>query len=175
MYKGQLEGFPEWVVNIMLDRQEEQGNKRDVSVFEEKNYSTKKWGGFDWAQTPEGDIWDKVTDGNFQPLADFHKVDVHTGKPLGATPIWALFSSDKNPMSRDWIKTILLFDQGERAVHGRYIVVLENYTSEYLIGNVYNWTYYDFMKPLEHEPVKLTRKEIAEKFNIDENFEFINE
>lgn len=173
-YTGQLEGFPEWVVSIMLDRQEEQGNKRDVSVFEEKNYSPKKYGGFDWTQTPEGGIWDKVTDGNFQPLADFYKVDVKTGKPLDGH-VWGLFSRDEDEPVCKWVKTVLLFDQGEKVMHGRYIVVLEQYTSEYLSGQEYNWTYYDFMKPLDPEPTKLTRKQIAEKFNIDENFELINE
>ena len=32
--KGQLEGFPKEIIARMLDCQEEQGNKRDVTVFE---------------------------------------------------------------------------------------------------------------------------------------------
>lgn len=36
-YKGELEGFPE-VVEKMLERQVEQGNKRDVSVFERSKF-----------------------------------------------------------------------------------------------------------------------------------------
>ena len=32
--KGELEGFPKEIISRMLDCQEEQGNPRDVSVFE---------------------------------------------------------------------------------------------------------------------------------------------
>jgi len=56
MYKGQLEGFPKEVVEKMLERQEEQGNERDVSVFEEG-----KFAGFYFEDTEEGRyFWDDV-------------------------------------------------------------------------------------------------------------------
>ena len=32
-YKGELKGFPHEVVEKMLDRQEEQGNERDVRLY----------------------------------------------------------------------------------------------------------------------------------------------
>lgn len=61
MYKGQLKGFPQEVVEKMLERQVEQGNKRDVSVFECNFYSSKKNGGFDWDKTIEKDgFWTDV-------------------------------------------------------------------------------------------------------------------
>ena len=60
-YKGQLEGFPEEVVDKMLERQVEQGNKRDVSVFEKVRLTGTHNGGFRWGNTPEGDIfWSDV-------------------------------------------------------------------------------------------------------------------
>lgn len=56
MYKVGLKGFPKEVVEKMLDRQEEQGDERDISVFERNKIS-----GFGWRQTIEGyDFWKRV-------------------------------------------------------------------------------------------------------------------
>ena len=63
--KGQLEGFPKEVIARMLDCQEEQGNKRDVTVFEETRASYFE--GLKWYQTEEGyDFWyEVITKENF--------------------------------------------------------------------------------------------------------------
>jgi hypothetical protein len=49
-YKGDLKGFPQEVVEWMLDQQEAQGNRRDVSVFEEGRMADKSEGGFNWGK-----------------------------------------------------------------------------------------------------------------------------
>lgn len=60
MYKGQLEGFPQEVVEKMLDEQEAQGNKRDVSVFEAA-VNSGAYDGFDWNDTVDGYyFWQRV-------------------------------------------------------------------------------------------------------------------
>ena len=60
-YKGEIKGFPQEVVEKMLDRQEEQGNPRDVTVFEVDPMTDKKRKGFNWDATREGfDFWDQV-------------------------------------------------------------------------------------------------------------------
>lgn len=60
-YKGELEGFPEEVVEAMLDYQEEQGNERDVTVFERDRGLGIDGGGFTWAVTVEGyGFWGEV-------------------------------------------------------------------------------------------------------------------
>jgi hypothetical protein len=60
-FKGQLIGFPEEVVNKMLDYQVKQGNKHDVTVFEDNSCSGKEDGGFRWRETPEGiKFWSRV-------------------------------------------------------------------------------------------------------------------
>ena len=51
-YKGELEGFPEEIVEKMLERQVEQGNVRDVSVFEKRKSQPKK--GFWFDESIEG-------------------------------------------------------------------------------------------------------------------------
>lgn len=60
-FKGQLEGFPEEVVEKMFERQVEQGNERNVEVFESVRSAPECWGGFNWIETNEGlDFWTKV-------------------------------------------------------------------------------------------------------------------
>ena len=62
-FKGQLQGFPPEVVEKMLERQVEQGNKRDVSVFEGWSCQSKDNGGFRWSDTIEGsNFWMQVID-----------------------------------------------------------------------------------------------------------------
>ena len=51
--KGELTGFPKEIIARMLECQEEQGNKRDVYVFEKYNSSAKAEDGFDWGKTEE--------------------------------------------------------------------------------------------------------------------------
>jgi hypothetical protein len=53
-YKGKIEGFPQHVVEALLDEQEKQGNKRDVKVFERKSIASQSQGGFAWKDTPQG-------------------------------------------------------------------------------------------------------------------------
>jgi hypothetical protein len=59
--KGELTGFPKEIIARMLECQEEQGNKRDVTVFEKYKCSAKTEGGFDWDKTKEKDVfWGEV-------------------------------------------------------------------------------------------------------------------
>lgn len=67
MYKGELKGFPKEVVDKMLERQVEQGNKKDISVFEIGAIFGVEEKGFTWEDSPEGHcFWSEVIlDGNF--------------------------------------------------------------------------------------------------------------
>jgi len=59
--KGNIEGFPKGIISLMLDYQEEQGNPRDVSVFERRAVARQPDKGFEWDYTQEGwDFWHKV-------------------------------------------------------------------------------------------------------------------
>lgn len=61
--KGDLIGFPKEIIARMLDCQEEQGNLRDVSIFESSKSTDLEPGGFDWHRTKEkGSFWYKVID-----------------------------------------------------------------------------------------------------------------
>lgn len=65
--KGDLKGFPKEIIARMLECQEEQGNPRDVSVFEKLIAAKQCNKGFEWDDTKEGwDFWhDVITNKNF--------------------------------------------------------------------------------------------------------------
>lgn len=59
--KGQLEGFPLEIIDKMIERQVEQGNKPDVTVFEKDVESEKDKGGFDWNYLVDSRIfWNEI-------------------------------------------------------------------------------------------------------------------
>ena len=55
--KGQLIDFPKEIIARILDYQEEQGNKRDVTVFEKSKFTPLEVGGFAWNRTKEKDVF----------------------------------------------------------------------------------------------------------------------
>ena len=79
--KGDLKGFPKEIIAKMLDYQEEQGNPRDVSVFEEDFWVPMSIKGFDWDNTKDGfDFWEQVIlERNFDLFfKKYPKQDVHS-------------------------------------------------------------------------------------------------
>lgn len=60
--RGDIAGFPIEVVELMLIRQQEQGNPRDVNVFINDREAARKEGGFSWDETPE---WNEYIDTSF--------------------------------------------------------------------------------------------------------------
>lgn len=56
-----IKGFPIEVVEKMLDRQKEQGNKENVQIFQRNKSASDNIGGFTWSESPEGhDFWHSV-------------------------------------------------------------------------------------------------------------------
>lgn len=63
MYKNQLKGVPQEIIDKMLERQVEQGNKKDASVFDNDIMKSKNSNGFSWIETIEGHtFWQDVLD-----------------------------------------------------------------------------------------------------------------
>ena len=59
--KGDLIGFPKEIIARMLETQEEQWGKIDVSVFEKDKTAGEPTKGFVWSKTKEGyDFWNTV-------------------------------------------------------------------------------------------------------------------
>ena len=60
-YGGEISDFPIEIVERMLECQVEQGNPRDVSMFEKCKGRGRMWYGFDWGNTNDGkDFWNDV-------------------------------------------------------------------------------------------------------------------
>lgn len=56
-----IKDFPARVVELMLRKQVEQGNKEDISVFQRKCDASLIEGGFNWSRTVEGTpFWSKI-------------------------------------------------------------------------------------------------------------------
>lgn len=51
---GELRGVPDCVVKMMLEEQVKQGNRLDITIFQNNLTSGKKEGGFDWSKTIQG-------------------------------------------------------------------------------------------------------------------------
>ena len=59
--KGDLKGFPKEIIARMLNYQEEQWGKIDISVFEKDRTAGEPTKGFVWSKTKEGyDFWNEV-------------------------------------------------------------------------------------------------------------------
>lgn len=59
-YKGTIKDFPEEIVDRMLECQVEQGNPKDVSIFESNRHAGRKKG-FAWKETKENhDFWKAI-------------------------------------------------------------------------------------------------------------------
>lgn len=57
--KNDLEGFPEEIINAMLDEQERQGNKRDIEVFKRNIRAFNN--GFNWMESKDGhSLWGAI-------------------------------------------------------------------------------------------------------------------
>lgn len=54
MYNGEIKGFPKEVVDKILYYQVQQGNEKDLLVFEKNSRVFKYTGGFSWDETEEG-------------------------------------------------------------------------------------------------------------------------
>ena len=76
-YNGKLKGFPKEIVEKMLECQVEQGNKRDVTVFENFPEAGCRRGGFNWWATKEQNLWfDIICNRNFKLFFDkYSKVE----------------------------------------------------------------------------------------------------
>ena len=60
-FKGEIAWMPDFIGEELMNQQEKQGNKRDITVFEKCISYGKRNGAFRWNETDEGHpFWDKV-------------------------------------------------------------------------------------------------------------------
>ena len=149
MYKGQLEEFPSEIVERMLKYQVEQGNKKDVSVFENILGADKHFGGFDWADTIEGVTWwSKVIDGkNFNTF--FEKYPKTSPYPK------VMMVGDCFPLTQ---KRVVFMEKCGKFLAWDKAETLENAET---VFSVYAWKYAEDIKPENSQKQELLTK--AEK------------
>lgn len=154
MYKGQLEGFPNEVVEKMLERQVEQGRNRDVSVFE--SYKDANIKGFDWSKSPEEwYFWSEVIAlKNFDlffkryPKQTYPKVmEVSNYSDFKTFEVRVVFM-EKNGMYLAW----------------NYAKTMEEAENTVAITS---WTYARDINIQPQKEVELTIEEIGKRLNID--------
>ena len=75
---GLLEHFPIEVVKRMLECQKEQGNKEDVTIFQNHLLSSCNLGGFDWGATIEdyGFWYEVIFEKNFNVFFDRYPKEI---------------------------------------------------------------------------------------------------
>ena len=60
-FEEQIDWLPDFIGEELMNQQELQGNKRDISVFEEDIAAYKDEGGFEWKDTSQKyNFWDRV-------------------------------------------------------------------------------------------------------------------
>lgn len=155
-YKGELEGFPEEIVEKMLERQVEQGNKRDVSIFENNRNAEVK--GFNWSESQEGSgFWcDVITYQNFEV---FFKV---YPKEIKETYMKYMMVSDE-PITKE--------NEGQKnfvigKINNEYLSVRENLYQRLRSCTSIYVTFWKYAKEIEEEDTVITIPEIAKLTGI---------
>jgi hypothetical protein len=134
-----------------LECQVEQGN---VANDGEEIDLSKDSGNFSWNQTKEGlNVWAAVNNGNFQPFYDFHE----SHKPKETQYPKVMMVSDGGII---WDKRVVFMKK-----RGRFLAWANAETLEHAdrVTEATSWNYAKDIKP----KIKLTRQEIASKFEVD--------
>lgn len=176
---GQLLDFPIEVVQKMVERQVEQGNKPDVTIFQEECRATKLDGGFTWGSTIESDgFWYVVI-----ALKRFDQFFKRYPKGSLSKKVYIWGHPTKGNKVIEALKERGGIDRGVGYAGNRTdsIYYIDPITSnitycrsdittddrlERLLFNMVT-TYHEKIEIKEDEVLELTLDEIAEKFGVD--------
>lgn len=130
-YKGEIADFPQEVVEKMLERQVEQGNKRDASVFEKKKVAGKNGNGFTWSKTLEGDdFWRNIIEEErFEVF--FKKYPSNKFVPFPEEKV--MLVRDNHPSI--WVKRVVFGKKGNRFLAWNDVETLEKTNDVYTIAS----------------------------------------
>ena len=187
--KGELKGFPKEVIARMLDYQEEQGNPRNVTVFEEKISADIK--GFEWDRTKEGwYFWgDVINNKNFNHFFEKYPkkdnqyssqefkvgdkvIDIIRGKRGKVTCIETL--------NKDSYSIFVDFDDNETASYSIFVDFDDNETASFTLDgryysidkyprllhyrDDYDYSVIDFNNLPQRQEVNRWRAEVGERY-----------
>lgn len=175
---GQLLDFPIEVVQKMVERQVEQGNKPDVTIFQEECRATRLDGGFTWGSTIEGDgFWYVVIAQKRFDLFFKRYPKVSTSKKVY---IWG--HSSKGYKVIEALKERGGLDSGigygGNRTDGIYYIdpitsdigfIRADSNADRVEQRLFNMvtTYHEKIEIKEDEVLELTLDEIAKKFGVD--------
>lgn len=145
MYKGQLKGFPREIVERMLKYQVEQGNPRDISVFEEDKGVDRRRGGFTWENTLDGhDFWARIL--MIGRLDTFFEKYPKTSYPK------VMMVGNTYPLTR---KRVVFMEKRGKFIAWEYAETLED--AETIVGTC-SWDYAEDIKPENPQKQELLTK-----------------
>ncbi len=149
-YKGALKGFPQEIVEKMLERQFEQTGKRDLSIFEKKIDSNKNNRGFYWGDTVEGfDFWYAV-------LTRKHFNTFFSRYPKYPKVMMVSNNGDA------WTKRVVFMEKCSKFIAWQNAETIEKAQT---IVSTSNWSY---AKDIEEPKIlEVTIDEIADKFGVN--------
>jgi len=157
--KGKLNKIPDELVEIMLDRQEEQGNKRDASVFEKYLDTSKDSGGFYWDSTVERyETWNRAL-----RYKNFDAVLKHPANVKNKYPMLMWVSDIEGGVKKKRTKRVVFMEK-----NGKYVAWYnaESFEEAEYETSSCGWKYAEPVIEEQEQPVELTIDEIAEKFNL---------
>ena len=145
MYKGDLKGFPKEIVDKMLECQVEQGNEKDVSVFEIILDADRYFGGFNWRDTIEGFNW-------WSEVIDHKNFDIFFEKYPKTSYPKVMMVGDSYPLTR---KRVVFMEKC-----GKFIAWHSSETLEDAENTPYVtiWTFAEDIKPENPQKQELLTK-----------------
>ena len=155
-YQGELKGFPPEVVELMLQRQVEQGNTRDIEVFEEERNAGKENGGFTWIDTPEGrNFWNSIiSEKDFNLFFEKYPKEQKTLETVNCYPKVMLVSDD----GETWYKRVVFAFKNSYYLAWDVAETLEE-AERYTVVNLWH-----FAKELQEPKIKLTKENLIKAF-----------
>lgn len=149
--------IPDWIVEKMLDEQEKQNNKRDVSVFE-KNSSAAifEGNGFTWADSEDGyEYWCNIIRKGKYPKESKEEPKKY--------PRVMMVSDFK----KTWSKRVVEF---EKKIDGETLYYAwdsaETIENSLKSRSLVIWKYAKEIEPENPKQIELTLDEIADKFGV---------
>jgi hypothetical protein len=139
-FTGYLEGFPKEIVQKIVERQVEQKNESDYTVFEKELCASKKSKGFDWMESKEGyDFWKEVI--LYKHFNLFYEKYPKTETKVTTTniynvegDIYGILTSDNNITTigtKDYI--IPIVKHSHISTNSRYVIDDGRYVKEHFI------------------------------------------
>lgn len=149
---GDIKDFPIEVVQKMVERQVEQGNKANVKVFQERVRAGSTGYGFEWSKTEEGRIfWEEVIgDKNFSLF--FEK---YPKQPVNQYPKVMEVSDN----GEDWYKRVVFMEKKGYFFAWQNASTLEDAED---VLTIFKWKYARDIQ----QPLTVTKAEVAEKFGV---------